>query len=90
MHTGKTTKPAPASLPFRAADYLRSDKDIAAYIEAMLEDGDPRAIPIALRTVADALGASSDARKRGSTGCAGELVLSTGSQIGFAYHRRPG
>jgi probable addiction module antidote protein len=56
MHTGKTTKPAAASVPFRAADHLRNDKDIAGYIEAMLEDGDPRAIPIALRTVADALG----------------------------------
>ena len=56
MHTGKTTKPVPASVQFRAADHLRNDKDIAGYIEAMLEDGDHRAIPIALRTVADALG----------------------------------
>ena len=56
MHTGKTTKPAAASVPFRAADHLRDDKDIAGYIEAMLEDGDPRGVPIALRTVADALG----------------------------------
>jgi probable addiction module antidote protein len=56
MRTGKTTKPAAASTPFRAADHLRSDKEIAAYIEAMLTDGDSRAVPIALRTVADALG----------------------------------
>jgi hypothetical protein len=32
------------------------DKDIAGYIEAMVGTDDPRAIPIALRTVADALG----------------------------------
>lgn len=56
MRTGKTTKPAAASAPFRAADHLRSDTEIAAYIEAMLADGDARAVPIALRTVADALG----------------------------------
>jgi probable addiction module antidote protein len=43
-------------MPFRAADHLRSDSEIAVYIEAMLADGDARAVPIALRTVADALG----------------------------------
>jgi probable addiction module antidote protein len=56
MRTGKTTKPAAASAPFRAADHLRSDTEIAAYIEAMLTDGDARAVPTALRTVAHALG----------------------------------
>ena len=55
MPTGKTTKHA-ASIPFRAADYLRSRADIAAYLETMLADGDARAVPIALRTVADAMG----------------------------------
>ena len=56
MHSRKTSNPAAASVPFRAADHLHNDKDIAGYIEAMLEDGDPRAVPIALRIVADALG----------------------------------
>jgi len=56
MRTGKITKPAPASAPFRAANYLRSDREIAAYIEAMLANGDARAVPIALRTIANALG----------------------------------
>ena len=56
MTTGKTTKPAPASASFRAADHLRTRADIAAYLEAMLEDGDPRVVPVALRTVADAVG----------------------------------
>ena len=54
MNTGKTTKPA--SVPFRAADHLRSEAEIAAYIEEMLSEGDPRAMPTALRTVADAAG----------------------------------
>ena len=56
MRTGKTTKPAAPSRPFNAADHLRIEAEIAAYIEAMLEDGDARAVPIALRTVADAVG----------------------------------
>jgi probable addiction module antidote protein len=51
-----TTKPATASVPFRGADHSHSDKDIAAYIEAMLAGSDARAVPIALRTIADALG----------------------------------
>jgi DNA-binding phage protein len=50
-----TTKRAAPSVPFRAADHLRTATDIAAYIEAMLSDGDPRAFPIALRTIADAV-----------------------------------
>jgi probable addiction module antidote protein len=57
MPTGKTTKPAAAaSVPFRAADHLRTNAEIAAYIESILEDGDARVVPIALRTVAEALG----------------------------------
>jgi probable addiction module antidote protein len=54
MPTGRTTKPA--SLPFRAADHLKSQDKIAEYLDAMLADGDPRAVPVALRTVADAIG----------------------------------
>jgi probable addiction module antidote protein len=38
------------------ADHLKSQREIAAYIESMLEGGDMRAVPVALRTVADALG----------------------------------
>jgi probable addiction module antidote protein len=57
MPTGKTIKRALApSVPFRAAPHLRSDAEIATYIESMLIDGDARAVPIALRTVADAVG----------------------------------
>jgi DNA-binding phage protein len=56
MHTGKTTNAAPRSSPFNAAEHLRSEADVAAYIEAMLEDGDARAVPVALRTVVDAMG----------------------------------
>lgn len=56
MSTGKTTKPAAASRAFKTSAYLRDETDIAAYLESVLEDGDLRALPIALRTVAEAMG----------------------------------
>ena len=60
--TGKRTKAAarkrayPASVPYRAADYLRSDPERAAYLEALLEDGDARAITLGLRDLAESVG----------------------------------
>jgi len=56
MATGKTTKRVSPSRPFKAAAHLRNAAEIAAYIEAMLEDGDARAVPIALRTIAESVG----------------------------------
>lgn len=50
-----TRRQASASVPFCAADHLRSEAEIVAYIEAVLVDGDDRVLPIALRTVRDAL-----------------------------------
>jgi len=55
MSIKNTLGQAPASVPFRAADLLRSEAEIAAYIDEMLADGDDRVLPIALRTVRDAL-----------------------------------
>jgi probable addiction module antidote protein len=80
MRTGKTIKPAAASAPFRAADHLRNDTEIAAYIETMLEDGDARAVPIALRTVADALGGMAALADR--TGLSRETLYRTLSEKG--------
>lgn len=55
---GKTEKAAAAaSAPFRAANHLRTDAEIAAYVESVLADGDRRAVPVALRTVAQAAAA---------------------------------
>ena len=50
-----TRRQAQASVPFRAADLLQSEPEIVAYIDEMLADGDDRVLPIALRTVRDAL-----------------------------------
>lgn len=67
-------------MPFRAADHLRSKKDVAAYIEAMLADGDPRAVPIALRTVAEAVGGMSALAEK--TGLSRETLYRTLSEKG--------
>ena len=80
MRTGKTTKPAAASAPFRAAAHLRSDTEIAAYIEAMLADGDARAVPVALRTVAKAVGGMG--ALAGKTGLSRETLYRTLSEKG--------
>lgn len=81
MPTGKTTKRAAApSVRFRAADHLRSNAEIAAYIESMLADGDARAVPIALRTVADAVGGM--AALADKTGLSRETLYRTLSEKG--------
>ena len=59
MRRRKRQSSCRASAPFRAAEHLRSDAEIAFYLEDMLVDGDMRAVPIALRTVADAFGGMS-------------------------------
>lgn len=79
MTTGKTTKHA-ASAPFRAADYLHGDADIAGYLEAILEDGDARIVPVALRTVADAVGGMTRLAER--TGLSRETLYRTLSDQG--------
>ena len=56
MRCERITKPVSQSRPFSAAEHLRSEAEVAAYLEAMLEDGDARAVPVALRTVVDAVG----------------------------------
>lgn len=71
MPTKRTIAP---SVPFRAAVHLRSDAEIAAYIEAMLADGDARAVPIALRTVAEAVGGIGALAEK--TGLSRETLLS--------------
>jgi probable addiction module antidote protein len=80
MATGRTTRTVLASVPFRAGDHLRNDLEIAAYLEAMLEEGDARVVPIALRTVADALGGMSVLAER--TGLSRETLYRTLSDKG--------
>jgi len=51
--------------PFDAARYLSSDEDIAAYLDAVLEDGDPRVVSRALGEIARAKGMTNIARATG-------------------------
>ncbi len=80
IRTGKTIKHAPRIRPFNAAEHLRSDGEVAAYIEAMLEDGDARAVPVALRTVAEAVGGM--AALANKTGLSRETLYRTLSERG--------
>lgn len=80
MTAGKTTKTVSPSKPFCAGDYLRDEADIAAYLEAVLEDGDARIVPVALRTVADSMGGMSALAAR--TGLSRETLYRTLSDKG--------
>jgi probable addiction module antidote protein len=80
MSTGKTTKLTSPSRPFRAANHLQSEAEAGAYIEAMLEDGDAREVPVALRTVVDAVGGM--AALADKTGLSRETLYRTLSERG--------
>jgi probable addiction module antidote protein len=71
---------APPSAPFRASEHLRNDTQISFYLEEMLADGDVRTVPVALRTVADALGGISAVAER--TGLSRETLYRTLSAKG--------
>lgn len=40
------------SVPYKTADYLKTRKDVKAYLNAALEDGNPAVLRRALRNVA--------------------------------------
>lgn len=56
-----------ASVPYDAADYLKTDEDIAAYLEVAIEDGEPETLLTALRNVAKVRGMTQLARSAGIT-----------------------
>ena len=72
MDTGKTTYSA--SSPLKASDYLKTERDRVRYVKEVLYDGDPRALPVAIRTLADAMGMTELARR---TGLARETLYRT-------------
>jgi probable addiction module antidote protein len=53
------------TVPWDAADYLKSDKDIVHYLEAVFEDGDPNLVAAALGDVARAKGMARIAQAAG-------------------------
>lgn len=87
MHktTGKTGRGAKrasraASRPFRVADHLKTDAERAAYLEALLEDGDSRVITIGLRELAESAGGMAAIAQR--TGLSRETLYRTLSARG--------
>ncbi len=51
--------------PWDPADHLRTDEDMAAYLEAALEEGDPTLVAAALGDIARAKGMTQVARDAG-------------------------
>jgi hypothetical protein len=51
-------KPRIKTIPWDSATYLKTNKDIAQYLEAVFEDGDPALVAAALGDVARAKGMS--------------------------------
>jgi probable addiction module antidote protein len=60
-----TTQKKTATRPYDAARYLKTKESMAAYLEAALEDGDPRLVASALGAIARANGMSQLARDAG-------------------------
>ncbi|HEY7297656.1 MAG TPA: addiction module antidote protein [Xanthobacteraceae bacterium] len=53
------------TIPWDSAEYLKTDEDIAYYLEAVFEDGDPAVIAAALGDVARAKGMAQIAQATG-------------------------
>jgi probable addiction module antidote protein len=51
--------------PFDAAEYLKTEDDMVAYLEAAFEEDDPRVVAAALGDIARAKGMSQVAREAG-------------------------
>jgi probable addiction module antidote protein len=58
-------KPRIKTIPWDSASYLKTNKDIAHYLEAVFEDGDPALVAAALGDVARAKGMSQIAQAAG-------------------------
>lgn len=53
------------TIPWDSAAYLKTDKDVASYLEAVFEDGDPALIAHALGVIARAKGMAQIAKATG-------------------------
>jgi probable addiction module antidote protein len=61
----KKTKSKTKTIPWDSAAYLKTDQDIADYLEAVFEDGDPALISHALGVIARAKGMAQIAKAAG-------------------------
>lgn len=53
------------TIPWDSAEYLKTDEDIAEYLEAVFEDGDPALVAAALGDIARAKGMTQIAQAAG-------------------------
>lgn len=70
--------------PYDSADYLETKEDVAAYLEAAFEDGDPALIAYALGTIARAEGMTEVAKAAGLTRASLYKALSAEGNPEFA------
>jgi len=70
--------------PYDTAEYLKTRADIAAYLEAAFEDGDPALITIALGNVARSEGMTEIAKATGLTRASLYKALSAEGNPEFA------
>ena len=68
---------------FDVAQYLKSDRDLAQYLNAVLEDGDPALFVAAIGDIAKAKGMMEISKKSGVTREALYRALKMGSQPRF-------
>ena len=68
------------SRPFRSAEHLKSDAERAAYLDALLEDGDGRVLTLGLRELAESAGGMAVIAER--TGLSRETLYRTLSARG--------
>ena len=72
------------TLPYDTADHLRTADDIAAYLEAAFEDGDPALITLALGNIARSEGMTEIARATGLSRASLYKALSADGRPEFA------
>lgn len=65
--TEEKNMPAKQAMRYDAAEFLESDADIVAYLNAALEDGDPNLASAALGDIARARGIAQLAKETGIT-----------------------
>jgi probable addiction module antidote protein len=68
VNTKKKPKTKLKTIPWDSAGYLKTKTDVAGYLEAVFEDGDPALVAAALGDVARSKGMAKIARSAASAG----------------------
>ena len=72
------------TIPWDPAEHLETREDVANYLEAALEDGDPRLLEAVLGDIARAKGMTKIAEEAGLGGESLDKVLSNDEKSGFS------